>query len=126
VLIDVDAGDGQVVSEYPPQVDRSESLQLAELPLARRFISASRSASRYRFQGKRGRMGATVLARFSLSVAMPLIAQIARSACWRSVRPTRPVASTRRSGAGAQLSSQLAAAIATFRVHDEAQRRNQG
>ena len=33
VLIDEAAGDGQVVSEYPPQLNRPGSVQLADLPL---------------------------------------------------------------------------------------------
>ena len=42
VLIDEDAGDGQVVSEYPPQVNRPVSLQLADLPLLRRALRHGR------------------------------------------------------------------------------------
>src|SRR5207253_6951997 len=38
VLIDEDANDGQIVSEYPPQVNQPASVRLAELPLLRRAL----------------------------------------------------------------------------------------
>src|SRR6476646_9208938 len=38
VLLDEDAGHGQVVSEYPPQATQPISVQLTELPLLRRAL----------------------------------------------------------------------------------------
>jgi two-component system, NtrC family, sensor histidine kinase KinB len=128
VLLDEDAGDGQVVSEYPPQVNRPVSVQLADLPLLRRALHQRQPLQLHDidFESKRGRTWELLRSRdFRSVLLMPLIAQdrtIGVLALGSSEETRRfnseEVALVR------MLSSQLAAAIATFRVHDEAQRRN--
>jgi two-component system, NtrC family, sensor histidine kinase KinB len=129
VLIDDAAGDGQVVSEYPPQLNRSAPMQLEDLPLLRRALQKRQALQLHDldFEGKRGRTWDLLRSRdFRSALLMPLVAQdrtigvLALGAAEETRHfSSDEVALVR------MLSSQLAAAIATFRIHDEAQRRNQ-
>jgi two-component system, NtrC family, sensor histidine kinase KinB len=128
VLIDDADGDGQVVSEYPPQVNPPVSVQLDELPLLRRALHQRQPIQLHDidFEGKHGRTWDLLRARdFRSVLLMPLIAQDRAIGLLAlgSTDETRRF-STDEVALARMLSSQLAAAIATFRVHDEAQRRN--
>src|SRR5215212_6821276 len=78
VLINEDATDGQVVSEYPPQLNRPPSVQLADLPLLRRALHQRQPLQLHDtdFEGKRGRTWELLRSRdFRSVLLMPLIAQ---------------------------------------------------
>src|SRR5215213_11053087 len=129
VLINEDATDGQVVSEYPPQLNRPPSVQLADLPLLRRALHQRQPLQLHDidFEGKRGRTWELLRSRDFRSVLLvPLIAQDRTIGVLAlgSTEETRQF-SADEIALARMLSSQLAAAIATFRIHDEAQRRNQ-
>jgi PAS domain S-box-containing protein len=129
VLIDDAAGDGQVVSEYPPQPNRPAPMLLADLPLLRRALHTRQPLQLHDldFEGKRGRTWELLRSRdFRSALLMPLVAQDRTI----GVLALGTAEETRHFSADEvalvrMLSSQLAAAIATFRIHDEAQRRNQ-
>jgi PAS domain S-box-containing protein len=129
VLIDDAAGDGQVVSEYPPQPNRPAPMQLEDLPLLRRALQKRQALQLHDldFEGKRGRTWDLLRSRdFRSALLMPLVAQDRTI----GVLALGATDETRHFSADEvalvrMLSSQLAAAIATFRIHDEAQRRNQ-
>jgi PAS domain S-box-containing protein len=129
VLIDDAAGDGQVVSEYPPQLNRPAPMQLENLPLLRRALQKRQALQLHDldFEGKRGRTWDLLRSRdFRSALLMPLVAQDRTI----GVLALGATEETRHFSADEvalvrMLSSQLAAAIATFRIYDEAQRRNQ-
>lgn len=129
VLIDDAVGDGQVVSEYPPQLNRPAPLQLEDLPLLKRALQKRQALQLHDldFEGKRGRTWDLLRSRdFRSALLMPLVAQDRTI----GVLALGATEETRHFSADEvalvrMLSSQLAAAIATFRIHDEAQRRNQ-
>jgi two-component system, NtrC family, sensor histidine kinase KinB len=129
VLIDEDSGSGQVLAEYPQQQNQPISVELSELPLLRRALQQRQPLQLHDidFESKRGRTWELLRSRdFRSVLVIPLIAQDRAI----GVLALGSTDETRRFGAdeialARMLSSQLAAAIATFRVHDEAQRRNQ-
>src|SRR4051794_21848738 len=78
VLIDEAAGDGQVVSEYPPHLNQAISVQLDELPLLRRALQQRQPLQLHDidFENKRGRTWELLRSRDFRSVLLvPLIAQ---------------------------------------------------
>src|SRR5262249_27616900 len=128
VLIDA-AGDGQLVSEYPPQVNQPASIQLADLPQLRGALDKRQSLQLHDldFEGKDGPTWEMLTSRdFRSALLVPLVAQdrtigvLALGAIEEHRRFSPDEVALVR-----MLASQLAAAITTFRVHDEAQRRNQ-
>jgi two-component system, NtrC family, sensor histidine kinase KinB len=124
VLIDDAAGDGQVVSEYPPQLKRPAPMQLEDLPLLKRALQKRQALQLHDldFEGKRGRTWDLLRSRdFRSALLMPLVAQDRTI----GVLALGATEETRHFSADEvalvrMLSSQLAAAIATFRIHDEA------
>jgi PAS domain S-box-containing protein len=128
VLIDDNGSDGQIISEYPPQVNPPMSVQLTDLPRLRRALHKRQPLQLHDLdiEDKRGRTWDLLRSRdFRSALLMPLIAQD-RTIGVLALGDTQE---TRRFSADEvalvrMLSSQLAAAIATFRIHDEAQRRS--
>jgi NtrC-family two-component system sensor histidine kinase KinB len=129
VLIDADATDGQIVCEYPPQVSPAPSMRLADLPLLRRALRKRQPLQLHDidFESRHGQAWEMLRSRdFRSALLVPLVAQdhTIGVLVLGTTEQTRhfsgdEVALVR------MLASQLAAAVAAFRVHDEAQRRNQ-
>src|SRR6186997_1693997 len=129
VLVDEDVANGKVLAEYPQQQSQPIAVELAELPLLRRALQQRQPLQLHDidFESKRGRTWELLRSRdFRSVLIIPLIAQD-RTIGVLALGSTdqHRSFSTEEIALARMLSSQLAAAITTFRVHDEAQRRNQ-
>ena len=128
VLLNDDGNDGQIASEYPPQTSAASHLLSGDSSLMQRIAARRQPVQLHDDDDfEQDPRSAELLRAYNLRSALlvPLIAQDHPIGVLGLCNPTLRQFASDEIVLARTLASQLAAAISAFRIHDEAQRRNQ-